>query len=93
MLIIVDKEQRPISKFLNIEWIVSFVCNVIFYNISVNQVGSFIGTVLKKNKPFKLAYDNYIDSQAKVWSSSRLVAQGIKQAPREVLQDGLHISV
>jgi hypothetical protein len=27
------------------------------------------------------------DSQAKVWSSSRLVAQGIKQAPREVLQD------
>jgi hypothetical protein len=32
------------------------------------------------------------DSQAKVWSSSRLVAQGIKQAPKEVLQDGLHIS-
>jgi hypothetical protein len=31
-----------------------------FYNISVNQVGSFIGTVLKKTKPFKLAYDNYI---------------------------------
>jgi hypothetical protein len=60
MLIIVDKQQRPISKFLNIEWIVSFVCNVIFYNISVNQVGSFIGTVLKKTKPFKLAYDNYI---------------------------------
>ena len=50
MLIIVDKEQRPISKFLNIEWIVSFVCNAIFYNISVNQVGSFIGTVLKKKK-------------------------------------------
>jgi hypothetical protein len=33
------------------------------------------------------------DSQAKVWSSSRLVAQGIKQAPKEVLQDGLHISI
>jgi predicted secreted acid phosphatase len=32
------------------------------------------------------------DSQAKVWSSSRLVAQGIEQAPKEVLQDGLHIS-
>lgn len=60
MLIIVDKQQRPISKFLNIEWIVSFVCNAIFYNISVNQVGSFIGTVLKKKKTFKLAYDNYI---------------------------------
>lgn len=60
MLIIVDKQQRPISKFLNIEWIVSFVCNVIFYNISVNQVGSFIGTVLKEKKTFKLAYDNYI---------------------------------
>jgi hypothetical protein len=56
----VDKQQRPISKFLNIEWIVSFVCNVIFYNISVNQVGSFIGTVWKKKKTFKLAYDNYI---------------------------------
>jgi hypothetical protein len=32
------------------------------------------------------------DSQAKVWSSSRLAAQGIKQAHKEVLQDGLHIS-
>jgi hypothetical protein len=42
--------ERPISKFFNIEWIVSFVCNVIFYNISVNQIGSFIGTVLKKKK-------------------------------------------
>jgi hypothetical protein len=25
-------------------------------------------------------------------NTSRLVAQGIKQAPKEVLQDGLHIS-
>jgi hypothetical protein len=32
------------------------------------------------------------DSQAIVWSSPRLVAQGIKQALKEVLQDGLHIS-
>jgi hypothetical protein len=30
------------------------------WSSSVNQVGSFIGTVLKKKKTFKLAYDNYI---------------------------------
>jgi hypothetical protein len=55
-----SNQQRPISKFLNKEWIVSFVCNGIFYNISVHPVGSFIGTVLKEKKTFKLAYDNYI---------------------------------
>jgi hypothetical protein len=30
---------------------------------------------------------------AALLAQSRLVAQGIKQAPKEVLQDGLHISI
>jgi hypothetical protein len=33
------------------------------------------------------------DSQAKVWSSSRLVAQGIEQAPKEVLAAKTNIKI
>ncbi|XP_071148992.1 N-acetylneuraminate (7)9-O-acetyltransferase-like isoform X2 [Mytilus edulis] len=40
----------------------------------------------------KVAIDLLDESQAKVWSSSRLVAQGIRQPAKNIPDDGLHIS-
>ncbi|VDI02333.1 Hypothetical predicted protein, partial [Mytilus galloprovincialis] len=40
----------------------------------------------------KVAIDLLDESQAKVWSSSRLVAQGIRQPAKNIADDGLHIS-